>query len=95
VKDEIYDFEERLERYRQAIAKLRNGETALRFLDHLASLGLSKAALSNYAAHLLAVLRLVDFDLAEARRSDVEKVVAKINGRRDWKENTNTTRGSC
>ena len=86
--EEIYDYEERFSRYRRIIAKLRNGETALRLLDHLVSLGLSQATLSNYAAHLVAVLRLIDFDVGKATRSDVERVVAAINGNRHWKENT-------
>ncbi|MBS7640084.1 hypothetical protein KEJ12_00325 [Candidatus Bathyarchaeota archaeon] len=43
MKSEIYDYEERLERYRRIIARFgHNGEIALRFLDHLASLGLSR-----------------------------------------------------
>jgi len=67
---------------------LRNGDVALRLLDHLASLGLSAAALSNNAAHLVAVLRLIDFDVAEATRGDVERVVAKINQNPNWREKT-------
>jgi hypothetical protein len=65
---EIYDFEQRIARYRRLIAGLRNGDVALRMLDHLASLGLSAAAISNHAAHLVAVLRLVDFDVEKATR---------------------------
>ncbi|MEM0254314.1 MAG: tyrosine-type recombinase/integrase [Candidatus Bathyarchaeia archaeon] len=57
-------------------------------LDHLASLGLSVAAISNHAAHLIAVLRLIDFDVARATRSDVERVVAGINGNKAWSEQT-------
>ena len=85
---EIYDYLGRLERYRRQIAKLRNGEIALRLLDHLACLNLSLAALCNYASHLVAVLRLIDFDVSEATRSDVERVVVAINGNRTWKEST-------
>jgi len=45
VRGEIYDYEERLKRYRRIIAGFgHNGEVALRLLDHLASLRLSKAA---------------------------------------------------
>ncbi|MEM2728699.1 MAG: hypothetical protein QXF59_06485 [Candidatus Bathyarchaeia archaeon] len=47
MREEIYDFARRVERYRRIIAGLRNGDIALRLLDHLASLGLSEAALSN------------------------------------------------
>lgn len=57
-------------------------------LDHLSSLGLSAAAISNHAAHLVAVLRLVDFDVAEATRSDVERVVARVNSNKAWSEQT-------
>jgi hypothetical protein len=85
---EIYDFEQRIARYRRVIAGLRNGDVALRMLDHLASLGLSTAAISNYAAHLVAVLRLIDFDVEKATRNDVERVVAKINSNKRWREQT-------
>lgn len=67
MRGEIYDFDERLEQYRRIIARFgANGGVALRLLDHLASLGLNKAALSNNAAHLIAVLRLIDFDVRNA-----------------------------
>jgi len=72
LRNGIYDYEQRIARYRRIISGLRNGDVALRLLDHLASLGLSAAALSNNAAHLVAVLRLIDFDVAEATRGDVE-----------------------
>ncbi|MCS7119944.1 MAG: hypothetical protein NZ952_01900 [Candidatus Bathyarchaeota archaeon] len=84
----IYDFEGRVECYRRLIAKLPNGQMAVRFLDHLGSLGLSQAALSNYASHLVVILRLMDFDPARATRSDVERVVAAINRNRLWREAT-------
>ncbi|MEM2613778.1 MAG: tyrosine-type recombinase/integrase [Nitrososphaerota archaeon] len=87
MKSEIYDFDERLERYRRIIAGFgRNGEVALRFLDHLASLGLSTARISKVAGHLLALLRAIDFDLEGATRRDVERVVAWINRQpyREW-----------
>ncbi|MEM1507009.1 MAG: site-specific integrase [Candidatus Bathyarchaeia archaeon] len=88
MREDIYDFARRIERYRRIIAELGNGDVALRLLDHLASLGLSEAALSNQAAHLIAVLRLIDFDVREATRVNVERVVAKINGNRSWREET-------
>ena len=88
MRGEIYDYPERLERYRRIISKLPNGQLALRFLDHLGSLGLSLAALSNYASHMAAILRLMDFDPKDATRSDVERVVAAINGNRLWREST-------
>jgi len=84
---EIYDFERGCAGV-GVTAKFRNGETALLFLDHLVSLGISQAALSNYASHLLAVLRMIDFDLPKATRNDVKLVVAKINDRKDWREST-------
>jgi len=64
----------------------RNGEIALRFLDHLASLGLSIARLSKVASHIPALLRAIDFDLEGATRRDVERVVAWINRQpyREW-----------
>ncbi|MEM1997913.1 MAG: hypothetical protein QXX99_07680 [Candidatus Bathyarchaeia archaeon] len=67
MKNEIYDYEERLERYRRVIAGFgHNGEVALHFLDHLASLGLLTARLSKVASRLPALLRAIDFDLEGA-----------------------------
>ena len=66
MRDSIYDYEQHIARYRRVISELRNGDVALHLLDHLASLRLSPAALSNNAAHLVAVLRLIDFDVAKA-----------------------------
>lgn len=88
MRDDVYDFAKRLSRYRRIIAKLRNGEVALRLLDHLTSLGLSEAAICGQASYIIVVLRLIDFDLASATRSDVERVVAKINGNNRWREKT-------
>ena len=85
LRQEIYDYEERLKRYRRIIGHLRNGRLALRFLEHLSSLGLSLARLSKYASHIPALLRLIDFDLAQATRDDIERVVAEIN-QGPWKE---------
>jgi len=83
---EIYEFETAIKRYRRIIAGLRNGEKALSFLDHMASLGLSKASLAKYAGHLITLLRVIDFDLEKATRKDVERVVAWINSQRfkEW-----------
>lgn len=88
MNSEIYDYQKRIERYKRQIAKLRNGKLALKLIDHLACLGISQAALSNYASHLVAVLRLTDFDVAKATRSDIERVVAAINSNSSWKEST-------
>ncbi|RLG94795.1 hypothetical protein DRO37_04480 [Candidatus Bathyarchaeota archaeon] len=79
MRSEIYDYDERLERYRRIIKGLRNGGLALKFLDHLAALGLSVARASKYASHLPALLRVIDFDLADATREDVERVVAWVS----------------
>jgi len=82
----IYDYDLRLKRYMRIIEKLRNGDLALRFLNHLGALGLSTARVSKYASHLPALLRAVDFDLAKATRGDAEKVVSWINSQpyREW-----------
>ena len=84
---DIYDYEERIQRFRRKIKDLRNGELALHFLDHLEALELATATVSKYAGHLPALLRAVDFDLQEATRRDVERVVAWIN-RQPYKERT-------
>ncbi|MCS7114108.1 MAG: tyrosine-type recombinase/integrase [Nitrososphaerota archaeon] len=86
MKSGIYDYEGRLRRYRRLIAGLRNGGVALSFLDHLCALGLSLARVSKVASHLPALLRMIDFDIGEATRADVERVVAAINGDRRWRE---------
>jgi len=44
--------------------------------------------LSNSASHLIAVLRLIDFDVKNATRGDVERVVAAINTNKRWTEST-------
>jgi len=75
----IYDYDERLERYKRIIKELRNSGLALKFLDHLSALGLSVARVSKYASHLPPLLRVIDFEPAKATRQDVEKVVAWIN----------------
>jgi len=73
VREGIYDYEERLEWYRRIIVGFgANGEIALRLLDHLASLGLSIARLSEFASHMLALLRVIDFDLRNATRAGVD-----------------------
>jgi len=86
MRNEIYDYEKRLERYKRIIKGLRNGGLALKFLDHLSALGLSIARVSKYASHLPTLLRVIDFDLASATKRDVERVVAWINRQpyREW-----------
>ena len=57
MKEGIYEYEERLERYRRIIVGFGvNGEIVLRLLDHLASLGLSVARVSKFVSHILAPL---------------------------------------
>lgn len=64
----MYCFECAIERYRRIIGGLRNGELMLSFLDHLSCLELSRARIAKYAGHLIALLKVVDFNLAEATR---------------------------
>ena len=82
----IYDYDQRLARYRYNIKLLKNGETALKLLDHLGALGLSTARVAKYASHIPVLLRVIDFDLKEATRPDVEAIVAWINSRpqKEW-----------
>jgi integrase len=82
---EIHDYEGALRRQRKIIKALKNGDLALSFLDHLAALGLSTARVAKYAICLPALLRVIDFGLREAKREDVERVVAWIN-RHPYKE---------
>ncbi|MEM2108781.1 MAG: tyrosine-type recombinase/integrase [Candidatus Bathyarchaeia archaeon] len=88
MNSEVYDYPQRIARYKRHIANLRNGELAIKLLDHLTCLGLSQAALSNYASHLIAILRLINFDAAKATRTDIERIVAAINSNNSWKEST-------
>ena len=82
----IYDYEQRLFLYRHGIKLLLNGETALKFLDHLGALGLSLARVAKYVSHIPVLLREIDFYLKDARREDFERVLAWINSRpyKDW-----------
>jgi len=50
----------------------------------LDSLGLTTARISKYACHIPAIP--VNFNLAEATRSDIKRVVAAINMNRNWRE---------
>ena len=76
----LYDYHERLERSLRKLSSLPGGSHAVKFIEHLASLGLSVPRLAKYAAHLPVILRLLDGErLREASREDVERVVAWIN----------------
>ncbi|MEM2939860.1 MAG: hypothetical protein QXU95_06305 [Candidatus Bathyarchaeia archaeon] len=78
---DIHGFERRLEGYRRIIAGFsHNGEVTLRFLNHLLSLGLSVARVCKYADHAIALLRVINFNLEEATRRDIEQVVAGLIG---------------
>ncbi len=82
----IHDYEQRLARARRNLKPMRNGEVALRFLDHLGTLGLSVGRVTKYAGHLPVLLREIDLDLKAMSRKDVERVVAWINSRpqKEW-----------
>jgi len=89
VREGIYDYEKRLERCRRIIAGFgANGETAPRLSDHLASLGLSIARVSKIAGHMLALLRVIDFDLRSTTGADVERIAAWINRNPHHREST-------
>ncbi|MEM3545527.1 MAG: hypothetical protein QXU47_08335 [Candidatus Bathyarchaeia archaeon] len=85
MRSEIYDYEGRLKRYRRLIAGLRGGGIALRFLDHLNALSLNMARVSKIASHLPALLRLIDSNIGEATRADIERVVAEVNSNKHWR----------
>ena len=84
--DDLYNYPRRLERDREALAKLPNGETALAFLNHLQVLGLSLARVTKYSAHLRTLLKVINFQPKTATKRDVEKTVAWIQSQnyRDW-----------
>jgi len=75
----IHDYDQRLIRARRNIQPLQNSEAALCFIDHLCALGLSKARVTKYAAHLPPLLRMINTDLKTMTKLNVEKVVAAIN----------------
>jgi hypothetical protein len=79
VNASIHDYDRRLARYRRNIKLTRNGETTLRFLDHLGALGLSVGRVAKYASHLPPILRMIPVDLQDMTKTDVESVVAAIN----------------
>jgi len=83
---DLYNYPRRLEKNRQALAGMKNGQTTLAFLDHLLVLGLSVARVSKYAAHLRTLLRQMNFSPETATRKDVEEVVAWITVQKykDW-----------
>jgi len=84
--ESIHNYDQRLARYKRNIKQLRNGETTLRFLDHLGALNLSVARVAKYASHLPALLRLITVDLKDITKQDIETVVANIHSNRykEW-----------
>jgi len=83
---DIHGYSERLKRFKRNISKLKYGSLALKFLDHLAALGLSQGRIVKYAELLSPLLRIIDFNPRKAKREDVERVVAWINSQpyREW-----------
>ena len=82
---DLYNYPRRLEKNKEALAKMKNGQTALAFLDHELVLGLSVARVSKYSAHLRTLLRQIDFNLKKATRQNIEEVVAWI-ATKEYKE---------
>ncbi len=84
----LYDYHERLERSLRKLSGMAGGSYAVRFIEHLASLGLSVPRLAKYAAHLSVILRLFGGkELDRVSREDVERAVAWIN-RQSYTDNT-------
>jgi len=83
---DIRGYSKRLKCFKRNISKLRHGSLALKFLDHLATMGLSQGRLVKYAEHLPPLLRIIDFNPREAMEEDIEKVVAWINSQpyKEW-----------
>jgi integrase/recombinase XerD len=82
----VHDYEQSLKRSKRTLQGLRNGEVSLRFLDHMSALGLSTARVAKYGTKLVVLLRVIDKDLKDVSREDVERVVAWINGQphKEW-----------
>ncbi|MDR1993660.1 MAG: site-specific integrase [Nitrososphaerota archaeon] len=75
----IHDYDQRLVRHRRNIKPMRNGEIALRFIDHLSAIGLSIARVTKYSAHMPVLLRMINVDLKTMTKQDVETAIAAIN----------------
>ncbi|MCD6465715.1 hypothetical protein J7L27_05055 [Candidatus Bathyarchaeota archaeon] len=71
---DIRGYSKRLKCFKRNISKLRHGSLALKFLDHLATLGLSQGRLVKYAEHLPPLLRIIDFNPREAMYSGSGRV---------------------
>ena len=86
VNADIHGVGKRLEAARARLSGLEHSKLLLKFLDHLESLGLSKARVLKYANHLSKIFRYVAFDPSAATKHDIERVVAWINRQpyREW-----------
>ncbi|MEM1507295.1 MAG: hypothetical protein QXS05_04620 [Candidatus Bathyarchaeia archaeon] len=83
---DIHDVVKRLEAARSRLSQLPYNEILLSFLDHLESLGLSRARVLKYATSLCTIYRHVPFDPANASKRDIERIVAWVNRQpyREW-----------
>jgi integrase/recombinase XerD len=77
---DIHDYPKRLASAKRRIALLENGQLLLDFVAHLEALGLSTGRVAKYANHVSALTKRCPLNAASATRSDVEKVIAWING---------------
>jgi integrase/recombinase XerD len=77
---DIHDYPKRLASAKRRIAQLENGPLLLDFIAHLEALGLSTGRVAKYANHVSALTKRCPLNTATATRSDVEKVIAWING---------------
>ncbi|RLE62392.1 MAG: hypothetical protein DRJ47_10770 [Thermoprotei archaeon] len=57
---EIYNYSRRLERFRRNISKHKYGSVALRFLDHLGALGLSRGRITKVRRAPPSLLKILD-----------------------------------
>jgi len=63
-----------VEGYIRTILRPRNGKLALNSFNHLKALGLSKARITKYASHLIALLKTIDFNLEKATKKMLKKL---------------------
>jgi site-specific recombinase XerD len=82
----IHNYQQSLNRTQRTLKTMQNGKLALQFLDHLGALGLSLARVTKYATHLPPLLRMINIDLKVMTKTDVEAIVATINGcdQKEW-----------
>ncbi|MDR2700069.1 MAG: hypothetical protein LBC12_04580 [Nitrososphaerota archaeon] len=82
----IHNYQQSLNRTQRTLKTMQNGKLALQFLDHLGALGLSLARVTKYVTHLPPLLRMINTDLKTMTKTDVEAIVAAINGcdQKEW-----------